>query len=498
MARKYTKKDTQYWQDKEREGKKNKLSKVKDWVVKNPTETALGVVGTAALLRYGGAGIKRGLKTKKLSNVVEGAADVINADKRKFEYVKDRLFRGKGQVAAKKAEDIAEETYNTGVKKTKQTVTRETAKGKSKTVTNTERTPGETKVHIKTESTQPSSTSSTTPASKKVTKAQQKEVYSKKISKRQEQYVKRKKQLEDAYGDVSKGRYASDLNKLDGELKDIDKNLSSINKGKYDNIPNYDTSLNKYASKNKQALQTHKTKLERRKVDLTNKKVDLDQLHKKDTRRKLARLTQVEKYERTTPLVSEKTKIARNKDTDKTIKLGRYQRKELIDSLDKTKKQKLSKLSKSAKKEMRETYKRLGYEGTDYGLLFTDDMVEFARKKGAKDKKKRKKRKGGKKSVSKIDLTKKVEDMSPEEYKRSVTERRLEMKKAENPTKMFREIVSPTASLVRELRGMPRSLLYLKELRGTPTHMSKDKQVTIVKGGGGALKTLKDIKSLLR
>jgi hypothetical protein len=58
--------------------------------------------------------------------------------------------------------------------------------------------------------------------------------------------------------------------------------------------------------------------------------------------------------------------------------------------------------------------------------------------------------------------------MTDEEYKRSLNERRLALKKAETPTKMFREIVAPTASLVREIRGVPRALLYVKELRGVP------------------------------
>ena len=63
--------------------------------------------------------------------------------------------------------------------------------------------------------------------------------------------------------------------------------------------------------------------------------------------------------------------------------------------------------------------------------------------------------------------------MSDEEYKRSLNERRLAIKKAEIPTKMFREVVAPTASLVREIRGIPRALLYAKELKGIPKQERK-------------------------
>jgi hypothetical protein len=52
------------------------------------------------------------------------------------------------------------------------------------------------------------------------------------------------------------------------------------------------------------------------------------------------------------------------------------------------------------------------------------------------------------------------------------------MKQAETPTRMYREVVAPTASLVREIRGTPRALLYLKELKGIPTRKRESDPLT--------------------
>jgi len=535
----YTKRNWDFWNNKKRKAEqeeynksiKGRLQKIKEWSSDNPLEAGLlgtaGVLGTIGAIRYGGAGLKKIRKSgtigNKLDDFIQGAAEQIGKDNT---WRKNLIKKTKG-LDTTINEDIVVDANNNIVKQIKTTI-EETATGKKTTqaiLKNIEPPPkslpnAETTrkikdgIEIETTTRKPiinedgsytvvREINQITPPKKAepVINRTEEIVYSKEgkpvkreIKKIDDDGNERVVQI-DEYDLKAKKEKSENQPKVEPESTKIPESINADNYNSLDDFEKsseYQELLKK--ARNERDRESFKKIVQIRKAieDRTKPKTYNDP----NLKPRLDRYVSMWKKARQRGNMSPedlaevkrrlKNKIAqeilKNKNTANKRQLKPTFIKPTEKSLGKTKRRFKEQTIKPASWNnkdniLRNKLKELGIDDSP-NFNINNDMTIFKTNlllsdfKRGKDKKKRAKRN------TQLNLNKPIEEMSDEEYKRYVMERRLSMKQAEIPTKMFREVVAPTASLVREIRGVPRALLYAKELKGIPTRKRESDPLT--------------------
>lgn len=502
MPRKYNKRDFLFWREKEsrKEKNANKIAKVGTWIKENPLEATLTGVATAAAIRYGGKSGLKALKRKgapvkdRIGGFFQDAAEAVGEDKRKLQRL-GLIASGMSPKAADKKIIAMKEggLSRKGKKTAKSRKGKKTAKSKKASLgneenagaiqgvntSNTEKpeidnSPKPTKAPQNqgdgvshTPKEQPLETDPNTQAfpeknevggvmNREDGKAPQKRTGSG-IS--GPQNTDTKTELEQYLASQERKVVSEQTRKPpslnEEKLENYKKNTGDINKDIQEEIDN--TRNRTWDSYDKAIERLKKLSDPKRKVKKGTKKVNY-QKRRKQLRRRLAAIEQ--SYATQQP-----TRYTRSKN---------YKTKELN--------------TEAKKRFEKNALEILGWDKDSFSsdLLFLTDFRDMRSDKG----KKRGKYKTRKKKYIVDPKEKDIGDMTNEEYRRSLAERRLKTKKLELPTKMFREVVAPVASLAREVRGIPRALLYLKELRGVKEPAKKTKELRQKLG------VLRDVKGL--
>ena len=472
MPRKYNKRDLMFWREKERgsrKGKKeNKLVRAGKWIKENPLEATLAGVATAATVRYGGKAGLKALKKKgapvkdRIGGFFQDAAEAVGEDRLQL--------KRWGDLAA----GMSVETANRRYKERKMGALGKSIAKKAKGKKGTPKATEEQGDYLETLDTSN-------------TKGKEKDLTGKAVPKKGKQ--------PDNKGDgVSHTPQESKLG-TDSKTKAATENKESGGTYNRESSEKPESGTGSTTGKGEksplaQAISEQKAAAKRVAKDNPEQKTPSARERKYENyEQSIARLKRLTDPNR--PLKSKKVNVQKRRkqlrrrlaaieQSYATKQPKRYTR---------PKNYKVEELDKEAKKRFQKNaLDILGWDKDTFGsdLLFLTDFRDVRSDKG----KKRGKYKTRKKKYTVDPKEKDVGDMTQEEYKRSLAERRLKAKKMELPTKMFREVVSPVASLAREIRGVPRALLYLKELRGVKEPAKKTKELRQKLGA------LRDIKGL--
>jgi hypothetical protein len=517
MARdEYTKRNWDFWNNKKRKAEqkqtlKDRLQKVKEWSSENPLEAGLlgtaGVLGTIGAVRYGGAGIKKAL-SKTEGNVADkfatGWGNRLGKDKLWGKYQKE-LFSGVNPQKAKVDYDNAVQTLEKGIKNepvertvkinsdgsinatevlkrttptTNETIVRQSkgeinpppienspklsegignppGKKQKETIVNQTIVTPAPKGSINTSPKQRRTTATTTKTTKTAEPTQ---------PRTQDELIKEYSELGKQIAEATSKGDAAKAESLIARQKEVfNKTLGLMKSTTTVKTPKPKLDLETRVS------EKYKQWDDKLQGELSDKERSRLENAKRRIRRSMARKYAQEELQ------------SKPKTAGKTVRA--------LSSLENPfEAWRATKININNNSDLKTKLKKLGINENfninnnmtlfNTNLLFCSSISDFKR---GKDKKKRRRRRDNPKGANtpeRLNLDRPIEEMTDEEYKRYVTERRLSMKQAETPTRMYREVVAPTASLVREIRGTPRALLYLRELKGTPTRKRESDPLT--------------------